>query len=213
MAANAKAEAASELPQQTAVKSAHVSTMVDAVIANMPVDGLRAILRPILAAHPGCNATFISAAQKYLHRLTLDSKAVLFVKESATAPIPTPEFHNIQRRIRALVGSGLPFEGLAILTTVVRQSIPLLRESDDSADDWEEFLDIMATVDGDILLALTGLQYALWGTFGPRPMTQPELKIRDDLRRALLECKEEAESSHKDFVFERGFEQLESSHM
>lgn len=207
MAANATA------PEQSSVRSVHVSTMFDTVIANMTVEGLRAIIRPILAANPGSHATFVSSAQKFLHRSTLDPESILFTKEQSAAPIPTPEFYATQRKTRALVGSGLAFEGLGILTTIIQRATPFLKDSDDSDEAWEEFLDEMATVDGDILLALTGLQYALWGVNGPRTMTTSELKLRDDLRKALLECKEQSDAGGKDFVFERGLGQLESAHM
>lgn len=194
----------------TGVKSAHVSTMTDAVIANMSLEGLRAIIRPLLAAEPKAITVFETEARKFLRLTSLAEDAVLFAAEEQQPAKPTPAFEEAQRRARCLVGCGMPFDAFKVLAQMVRQSTPVLKAADPMADAWEEFFDLMAVVDGDIILTLTGLNYALWTPQGPRKMTDTERGQRAELREALLQCKTEAEAADTDFVYERSFELLEA---
>lgn len=193
----------------TGVKSAHVSTMTDAVIANMSLEGLRAIIRPILAAEPRAITTFETEARKFMQLTSLPEDAVLFTTDQTT-PKPTAVFGDAQRRARCLVGCGMPFEGFKVLALMVRQAAPILRTADPMDEALEEFFDVMAVIDGDMILTLTGLNYALWTPQGPRKMTESEKEKRTELREALLQCKTEAEAADTDFVFERAFDLLEA---
>ncbi|TGO25465.1 hypothetical protein BPAE_0079g00110 [Botrytis paeoniae] len=182
-------------------KAAHVNMMTDCIIANMPADGLRSILRGLLGENTSNTAGLTKLASKYLANTKPSSIPELF-STSGGSPQPTSDLQRIQSRYRCLMGCGFGFESVELLTSVIRQIHNL--EWDDRTAEGEEFLDILATIDGDVVQSITAVQKLLLTSSGMRPMNTEDSKTIATLREVLLACRSIAIARGQDFLFDRG---------
>ncbi|KAJ8070919.1 hypothetical protein OCU04_001278 [Sclerotinia nivalis] len=182
-------------------KAAHVNMMTDCIIANMPVEGLRSILRGLLGENTSNTAGLTELALKYLTNTRPSSIPELFTT-SEGSPKPTIDFQRIQSRYRCLMGCGFGFESVELLTSVIQQTQRL--EWDEKTDEGEDFLDLLATIDGDIVQSTTAVHKSLLTSSGTRPMTTKDSQTITALRGALYTCKGIAVSRGQNFPFERG---------
>ncbi|PGH00028.1 hypothetical protein GX51_06027 [Blastomyces parvus] len=208
----------------SAARVAHVNLMTDTVIANLNPDGLRVILRSMLAADE--NGQFSHRlqhhVQKYLrHDLQRTSVPALFsvtdeststasASSSSTQPtlVPTPELAKLRRRICSLLGSGLAFESLQLLAEVVRQSGAT--ELNDRTVEGERLAEVLAAVDGDLVQALTAMQkVVIANNWGKGEIPPARLQVLLSLRTDLADCREQSEGLRVEFRFERGSTMLE----
>lgn len=86
-------------------KAAHVNMMVDTIIANLPPDGLRQVLRGMLGGDQTITSNMISMASVYLDNTKPTANQALFTSENGT-PNSTPEFVALEKRYRCLMGCG-----------------------------------------------------------------------------------------------------------
>ncbi|TVY42584.1 hypothetical protein LOCC1_G003951 [Lachnellula occidentalis] len=192
------------LLQPTAAKAAHVNMMTDTIIANMPPDGLRAIMRGLLGGDTSLTKKLHMLASKYLESQPVENHILFLV--TSTASTPTPAFFQTQGRYRCLMGCGYGFESMKIVTDVLRQAENL--EWDAKTEQGEELLDVLATIDGDLVQAVTAIQKQLLTDSGLRKMDESEVKIVAGLKSALEACRDRAFAKGQEFAFERGFSSL-----
>lgn len=178
--------------------------MTDTIIANMPPDGLRTILRGLLGVDPKVTAKLNELAVNYLNATRPSSYPQLF--ECGQFPEVTSTFDGFRNRYRCLMGCGLGFSSMEHLVEVIRQvqAMGLLEEKDIP----ESFMDILAIVDGDIVQSVTAVQKELLTTSGFRVISAQESQTIDNLRSLLIECKEQAEHLDQDFAFDRGLSRI-----
>ena len=183
-------------------KAAHVNMMTDCIIANLPPEGLRSIMRQLLGADAAITSNFYSLTSTYL---------------TDTRPIRTPELftgtlkstkstaalQDVQSRYRCLMGCGHGFESVQLLSEVLQQ-VHSLRWNQSLTDN-HGFVEVLAVIDGDIVQAVTAVQKSLLTSSGIRPMADDELKILSGLRESLDACRQSANLQQHDFSFERGF--------
>lgn len=186
-------------------KAAHVNMMTDCIIANMPADGLRSILRGLLGENTSNTAGLTKLASKYLANTKPSFIPELF-STSGGSPQPTSDLQRIQSRYRCLMGCGFGFESVELLTSVIQQIHNL--EWDEKTTG-EEFLDILATIDGDVVQSITAVQKLLLTSSGMRPMNTEDSKAIATLREVLHACRSIAIARGQDFPFDRGLCSLE----
>ncbi|KAH8592349.1 aldo/keto reductase-like protein [Bisporella sp. PMI_857] len=189
---------------KTSAKVAHVNMMTDTIIANMPPDGLRKILRGLLGVDPKVTMKLNELAKNYLSETTPDSSPELFKYEPY--PSVTSAFSEFQRRYRCLMGCGLGFASIDLLVEVIRQVQPVLFL--EGKEITELLMDTLAVVDADIVQSVTAVQKELQTASGIREMNNQEEAIVNGLRDLLVECKHYAERTGRDFVFDRGFSRI-----
>jgi hypothetical protein len=195
--------AVSSVDSQMPAKAAHVNMMTDTIIANMPPEGLRSILRGLLGENAQVTAGLHRLATRYLENTRPSSIPNLFTSSDGSVK-PTADLHKIQGRYRCLMGCGFGFESMQLLTSVIQQLKEFQRDKNIHDDDSEELLDVLATVDGDIVQATTAVYKQLLTSSGIRPMECEDAKIVAGLRAVLYTCKDDSASLGRDFAFERG---------
>ena len=189
-------------------KAAHVNMMVDTIIANIPAEGLRSVMRGVLASDTSFTSVFLQQSQRYLDQTKLMRIPQLFTSQTPSpAPTTTPEFEPVIRRARCLMGCGRGFESLKLLTEIVLQATALdLRDS----DEYGEVLDTLAEVDGDIVQCFTAIEKEFPASKA-REMTAEEKQLDSDMLKALEACRAKSVAADVDFPFERGLGCLESA--
>lgn len=188
------------MPQAMEPKMAHVNLMVDTVIANLPEEGLRSVLRSMLAADPSITPLLEQRTRNYLIK-SLDSRHGHLFPDVLKL---TECFRNTQQRVRSMLGCGMCYESLALLTNIVDQASDLQPDSGLS----EELLQALGTVDGDIVQALTAVQKTLLVATGSRPLSETEKPVVQSLLDAVVKCFKTWEIHATDFVFERSLTAL-----
>lgn len=183
------------------VTKAHVNLMTDTIIANLPPDALRSVVRSILTADPSFTSTFEEHTRKYLQKSASISLGTLFEQDSATGWHVTSRFAVAQHHIRAMIGSGLSFDSLNQIRRIVDQAktVQLVEDSPNRV----ELETLITSVDGDIVQALTAVQKSLNQPSGQREFTQDEHAELDELFRSLNLCREEWKEKRQEFLFER----------
>lgn len=182
-------------------KAAHVNMMTDTIIANLPPEGLRAVMRALLGTDVNVTSNFHSLSAKYLESTKPAETPILFTTENGV-PTPTREFYEHQRRVRCLMGVGNGFESLAGLTEVITRA-PVFTPGEDILSE------LWAAVDGDIVQAVTAIQKELLTGSGMRPLAAEELEVVQEMRDALVSYMHESKTNENDFVFGRGLLRLE----
>jgi len=192
-------------PLQGKAKAAHVNMMTDTVIANLPPDALRSVLRGLLGFEQNLTSHFHDLAAKYL----LATKPTLypsgFFSRSTAGLEPTDIFFQTQGRVRCLMGCGFGFDSISTITGVLRE-LSTLFSTDDLAD--EKLINSLAAIDGDIVQAVTAVQKELQTGSGSRPMTTSEQEVIKSLRDFLTSWSTLHQDVELKFAFARGFTRL-----
>ncbi|KAF8850502.1 aldo/keto reductase-like protein [Acephala macrosclerotiorum] len=164
-------------------KAAHVNMMTDTIIANLPPEGLRSVLRGLLGVDNKNTSAFESLTIKYLDATKPTSTLIFFTPKENQA---TPAFHVYRARYRCLMGCGKAFESLQALFEVVRQ----VQKPDIPSEGLEEsgFEGTAALIDSDLVQAITAVHKQLSAASGLRPMTDAEQGIIQQLQGALDDC-------------------------
>jgi hypothetical protein len=176
--------------------------MTDTIIANMPPEGLRSIMRGLLGVDPNITQNLNELASKYLAESRPPATPNLFIGST-----PTSAFYETQGRYRCLMGCGYGFESVKTITDVIRQAGAL--EWDGTLKRGNDLLDVLASVDGDVIQAVTAIQKELLTVSGVRVMNVTESKLVNELRDALQACQIESRAKKQEFAFERGLSILE----
>ncbi|CAI6063461.1 unnamed protein product [Clonostachys chloroleuca] len=160
--------------------ASHVNMMTDTIIANLPPDGLRVVLRSILASHPEATST-------------LERETKSFAEQSASAQLKVDQpltdlksLRAVQGLVRCMLGSGLCFQSLPLLSKVVSRAIEGQRQPLD--DDEDDILDFYALVDHDIVQAMTAVQKSLCVATGTRALADDERELLQRFEQGLTEC-------------------------
>ena len=186
--------------QSPQAKTAHVNMMTDTIIANLPAEALRSVVRAILTTHPTITSVFEDQARKYLRNTANEQFGELF-KWTTQGIETTSNFTLMQQRIRSTIGCGLVLEALPLLTYVIENFAGVeayglgLQE-----DDLERSL---AALDGDIVQALTAVQKRLFSKQGSRDLDTDEEALLGKLLKVLSQVQQNAVAVRRPSYFER----------
>ncbi|UNI23809.1 hypothetical protein JDV02_009605 [Purpureocillium takamizusanense] len=161
---------------------AHVNMMTDTIIANLPPEGLRAVMRLILVSRPDVTPTFEAETRKYLGQGAATSLGARIHN------LDMDGLKKAQQLIRCMLGSGIPFEGIPWLGKVAVRAANLAIEL--RAVDSAGAFALLASIDGDVVQAMTAVQKALFSQSGVRTMSIEEKDIVEQLFEALNSCQE-----------------------
>ncbi|PWY83632.1 hypothetical protein BO70DRAFT_428888 [Aspergillus heteromorphus CBS 117.55] len=77
----------------TRAKTAHVNMMTDTIIRNLPLDGLRMVMRGMLASHPGFTSAFEEQTRSYISETAwqCSNTPPTSIKVPSQAPPPVSE--------------------------------------------------------------------------------------------------------------------------
>lgn len=192
------------VPSKSA-KAAHVNMMTDTIIANLPPEGLRSVLRGLLGVDPNLSKQLNTLAVQFLEETRPVDASTLF--QNIPFPEPTPAFQEAQRRYRCYFGCGLGFESMKSLQKVLDQVQSLNWKEDESSS--KRLTDALAVVDADLVQATTAVQKELLSANGCREMTDTEFAILEHLHGTLLSCKRNSQTNGQEYVFERGLARIE----
>ncbi|KAF1934696.1 Aldo/keto reductase [Clathrospora elynae] len=181
-------------------RTAHVNMMTDTIIANLPADALRSVMRVILTTEPSVTSIFEEQTRIYLRKTANQPIGKLF-QSTAEGVASTTNFTWAQQRLRSAIGCGLVLESFPILNKIVDDSVNL--EDGHTVPRSTEIDRCLASVDGDIVQALTAVQKRLLSDSGSRDLNEEEKPVMDSLFDSLLRCRHRWLASAQDFPFER----------
>ncbi|KAJ5676494.1 uncharacterized protein N7477_002127 [Penicillium maclennaniae] len=181
-------------------KSAHVNMTVDTIIANLPFDGLRAVLRGMLASKPDCTGTFEEQTENFIHETA--SRFSKSVNEGAANDFfhSDSSFEEIRKRVCCMVGCGLCYEAIPLLQYLVERVSGMNLQDCHCID--HEF----AALEGLIVQTLTAVQKTLVVVTGLRQLSAKERLPLNALLQSLVTCKLSWERVERYFPLERGLE-------
>jgi aryl-alcohol dehydrogenase-like predicted oxidoreductase len=187
-------------------KTAHVNMMTDTIIANLPAEALRSIVRAILTTHPTATSVLEDQARKYLKNTANEQFGELFIWTTQGIETTT-NFTLMQQRIRSTIGCGLVLEALPLLTCVLEkfagaETYGLGLEEDDLERS-------LAALDGDIVQALTAVQKRLFSAQGSRNLDTDEEALLVKLLRVLSQVQQNAVAVDRIRYFERSIPVLQ----
>ncbi|KAL5592136.1 hypothetical protein FOVSG1_011025 [Fusarium oxysporum f. sp. vasinfectum] len=160
--------------------------MTDSVIANLPPDGLRVIIRSLLASHPDITTSFEDATRQYLAQAQTKSS------KSQLTTLDIDGLEKTQKIARCMLGSGQAFDGVSILDKLVVRGIQIALDSPETEKQRVDSL--LASMDGDLVQAMTAvtkrLAEMLKGTFIAFPYGRGMLTTANILGVALPDSPE-----------------------
>ncbi|TVY20344.1 putative oxidoreductase-like protein [Lachnellula arida] len=201
---NPSAPVAFKVSEKSSAKAAHVNMMTDTIIANMPPEGLRTVLRGLLGVDPKVTLKLNALATEYLAATRPETTPQLFT--TGDLPSACPALFDWQQRYRCLMGCGMGFESMKLLTEVIDQSLALVRPEKIPQ---ESLMDLFAVVDADVIQSVTAVQKELLTTTGSRKMTGEEDTVVHSLLNGLIACKQQAEQLGQEFPFQRGLSRMQ----
>ncbi|RKL38442.1 hypothetical protein BFJ72_g7253 [Fusarium proliferatum] len=176
--------------------TAHVNMMTDSVIANLPPDGLRVIIRSLLASHPDITASFEDATRQYL------AQAQTKTSKSQLAALDVGALEKTQRIARCMLGSGQAFDGVSILERLVIRGIQIALDSPETEK--QRVNSLLASLDGDLVQAMTAVTKKLAVSSGARALSPGEHDIIQALFESLAQCQRMLKDTGIDFPYGRG---------
>lgn len=176
--------------------TAHVNMMTDSVIANLPPDGLRVIIRSLLASHPGITASFEDATRQYL------AQAQTKTSKSQLAALDVGGLEKTQRIARCMLGSGQAFDGVSILERLVIRGVQIALDSPETEK--QRVNSLLASLDGDLVQAMTAVTKKLAVSSGARALSPGEHDIIQALFESLAQCQRMLKDTGIDFPYGRG---------
>lgn len=176
--------------------TAHVNMMTDSVIANLPPDGLRVIIRSLLASHPDITASFEDATRQYLAQAQTKTSKSLF------ASLDFGGLEKTQRIARCMLGSGQAFDGVSILDKLIVRGIQIVLDSPETEKHRVDSL--LASLDGDLVQAMTAVTKKLAVSSGARALSPKEHDIIQALFESLAQCQRMLKDTGRDFPYGRG---------
>lgn len=181
------------VPRNGRANVSHVNMMTDTIIANLTPDGLRVVIRSLLASHPEITGTL----ERETRKLAMQSAAAELSSDRPLTDLSSLQV--VQRQVRCMLGSGLCFQSLPLLGKVVSSATERQRELSDADVD-----DFYASIDHDIVQAMTAVQKSLFVATGTRSMTEDEKSLLQSFSRSLAECGIAADKAQEHHPFSRG---------
>ncbi|KAL0262692.1 hypothetical protein SLS55_001662 [Diplodia seriata] len=200
-------------------RRAHVNTMTDTIIANLPEAGLRSVMRALLSFHPELTSGLELETEKYLLRTNDDG---------GYSSKPTAE---LQKRVRCMLGCGMAFESVGALSALVDRFKGRVErgeegglnghreangQKDEEEEEEEEEEEVTAeSVEGDLIQATTAMEKELVTAEGSRTLSDYEKHFVQGLISSLQACRSAYDSSsnnnnNKAFPFARGLAALKA---
>ncbi|KAF5683464.1 hypothetical protein FCIRC_4407 [Fusarium circinatum] len=176
--------------------TAHVNMMTDSVIANLPPDGLRVIIRSLLASHPNITASFEDATRQYLAQAQTKSS------KSQFASLDVEGLDQAQKIARCMLGSGQALDGVSILDKLVVRGVQIALDSPESMN--QSVAALLASLDGDLVQAMTAVTKELAVSSGARALSSTEQNIIQGLFESLAKCQEMLKGTGIVFPYGRG---------
>ncbi|KAJ4258235.1 hypothetical protein NW762_008384 [Fusarium torreyae] len=176
--------------------AAHVNMMTDTIIGNLPADGLRVVIRSLLASHPEITSTFEHETRKYLGQSIAKSSKADHDK------FDIKRLRHTQQIIRCMLGSGVPFEGITLLGKLVIRGAQLALVSREN--DKGELGVFLASLDGDIVQAMTAVKKTLFVDVGARELSTEEQALIHHLLESLIHCENILQNTDIEFPYARG---------
>ncbi|KAH7469884.1 hypothetical protein FOMA001_g13964 [Fusarium oxysporum f. sp. matthiolae] len=176
--------------------TAHVNMMTDSVIANLPPDGLRVIIRSLLASHPEITTSFEDATRQYLAQAQTKSS------KSQFTTLDIDGLEKTQKIARCMLGSGQAFDGVSILDKLVVRGIQIALDSPETEKQRVDSL--LASMDGDLVQAMTAVTKRLAVSSGARVFSSIEQNIVQRLLESLAQCQEMLKGTGIAFPYGRG---------
>lgn len=183
------------ISQNGGVSTAHVNMMTDTIIANLPADGLRVVVRSLLVLFPEITGAFEQETKKYITQKVASS---LIPKDANPSLV---DLGKTQQIARSMLGCGLSFQSLELFQNLVSQGAAVLSRTNDS--DLSSLEIFLASVDGDIVQAMTAVQKSLFIDTGARVMNDGEHSTVKELYQSLMDCHDTLKMTNRDFPFGR----------
>ncbi|KAK8004312.1 hypothetical protein PG989_004031 [Apiospora arundinis] len=180
---------------QPRVKAAHVNMMTDTIIKNLPADGLRVIVRSLLAAHPEITGSFEAETQKYIKETALPAAS----RAGSRADVQWLE--STRSTIRCMVGCGFCYQALPLAGELARNALGLSLEGSEDEKSWTS--NSLPSIDGDIVQAATAVQKTLMTPSGVRNPTEDELQLIRDLHNVLIDGQQAATQASIEYPYSR----------
>jgi hypothetical protein len=177
-----------------AAKAAHVNMMTDTIITNMPLDGLRTIVRAMLASQPQITATFEQESRRYMQH------AADTYSHNATENT-LDDTKRRQQTIRCMIGCGMCYESLRLLCKLVLQAVALLKAESSSVETTKEIHEILAAIDGDMVQVATAVEKLMLSS---APGINDSLEMASKLHRTLRDLQAPTNDLGIAFPYSRG---------
>ncbi|KAK8111036.1 uncharacterized protein PG998_007493 [Apiospora kogelbergensis] len=181
----------------TRAKAAHVNMMTDTVIKTLPADGLRVIVRSLLATHPEITRTFEAETCRYVQEIALPAAT----RSIAKADTQWPE--STRNTIRYMVGCGLCYQALPLAGELIKKTLGLSLQGSEDEKSWAS--DSLASIDGDIVQAITAVQKTLLAPSGVRNPTEEERRLIRDLHEVLADGRQSTTHASIEYPYSRAF--------
>ncbi|KAJ1330847.1 aldo/keto reductase [Microdochium nivale] len=187
-------------------KSAHVNMMTDTIINNMEPQGLRTLMRSLLAAHPEITPTLEAETARYIKDAALPAIKARSNSSSSTADasgsaVSLDDFQKDLRTVRCMLGCGLVLESLFLLGNLVSQATDLALQS--TLTNNAHLGNVLAATDGDVVQTMTAIEKTLFTTSGSRKLTDEERKSISKLHQGLVETLDKCKNSDTEYPFQR----------
>ncbi|KAJ5087269.1 hypothetical protein N7456_010885 [Penicillium angulare] len=189
---------------ETKLKTAHVNMMADSLIANLPLQGLRVVLRGMLANRPDCTTTFEDQARSYIREVTLPSANSVETSKDAIEYI-----RNARNHVCCMLGCGLCYEALPVLQSTVEAIGPFVALTEGDTTNETSLSYQVTQLDGVIVQAVTAVQKSLVSSTGSRNLSENETQLLEGLLETLTNCKVASEKQSQLFLLHRGLETVE----
>ena len=177
-----------------AAKAAHVNMMTDTIITNMPLDGLRTIMRAILASQPQITANFEQESRRYMQHAaeTYSNKATENTLENTK---------KRQQTIRCMIGCGMCQQSLRLLCELALQAVALLRVEKPSVEAIKEIHSVLAAIDGDMVQVATAVEKLMLSS---APGIEGSLEMASKLYQTLRDLQAPTKDLGIEFPYSRG---------
>lgn len=191
----------------TKAKRAHVNMMTDTIIANLPAEGLRSVVRSILTLHPSFTGPFEEEAKNYLMS-SAPPPISFFVKGQDGHFTLNEGCKALQGRVRSMLGCGLVYESIPFFDAIVNQ----VADASSIDELWTQasVINLLASIDGDFVQATTAIQKMLMNSSEVRLLKLDEKAAIYSLIVGLMSCKDKFMDAAQEFPFERGLLALEN---
>jgi len=183
---------------EPAAKAAHVNMMTDTIITNMPLDGLRTIMRSILASQPQITATFEQESRRYMQHA-----ADTYARSAAKST--SDDTKRQQRTIRCMIGCGMCKQSLNLLCELALQAVALLEIEDLSVESIQEIHNVLAAIDGDMVQVATAVEKLM---LSKAPGIENPLEMTSKLYQILWDLQSPTKDRGLDFPYSRGLDAM-----